>query len=1240
MVTSSSSVASMFEGPPLRQHQVFINFRGVELRNSFISHLERALQDDDINYYIDRNEVPSQSIEILFDRIDESDIALAVFSKRYSESKWCLDELERIMKNVAAKKLRVIPIFYNVTVDEVKNQKGEFGINFYNIHHGETTKMVAWKEALKSAPKKMALILTNFRSESDFIVKIVESVKEVIAIIEGREGANMLSRNISSVSSRGNASSRDIREPEATLPWYRMEQCLEQLEEKLNFDCKETQIIGIVGMPGIGKTTLAKKHLEKWKHMFVTNKNEIFEGFREKSNEHDWVKNILVDAQRKEMSKVLIILDDVSDKQQLEFLRMNREETIKKGSKIMITTRDKGSIEGLAHDTYIIPGLNDKEALELFTYHAFADHTSIEEFVEMSKKFVDYAGGNPLALEELGKEICGTDEDHWQKRLETLPHRCNENIRRNLKISYDDLTGKQKHAFLDIACFFRSEEEDYVRVLLDSYDTNSGEAAREVRDLADKFLISISAGRIEMHNILCTMGKEIDSSVENNLGKSRLWDFEDACRALLFKEGTNHARGIFLDTSKIPKGISLQKTALMEMPNLRYVKIFDSRCPRQCEVVECKVYLPEKLEFRNLNEIRYLHWLKFPLKKLPADFNPENLIDLRLPYSKITRVWKGIKGIPKLKWVDLSHSTNLIDLSALSKATSLRRLNLEDCTMLVELSGVVENMKSLAFLNLKGCTKLLSLPQMESLTSLKTLILSDCSNFKEFQVISENLEYLHLDGTAIQGLPPTIQNLGRLIVLNLKDCKKLESLPDCLDKLKALEELILSGCSMLSSFPEVNEIMENLQILLLDGTLIEDLPNLLLQCGNNSINLQRNQPRMNRLALLRRLCLRGNDKISSLQSGISQLYHLKEIDLKHCKNLESLPTLPPNLQCLDAHDCVSLKTVGTPLALLLPLTEQVPSSFIFTNCEKLEHAAKNEIISYAHNKSRLISDALNRHNKGLAFEALVSTCFPGSEVPAWFNHRASGAVLKPELPGHWSERGFVGIALCAIVSFQDYKVQNNNLMVECNCECNNSSSFNCNVGGLSEVSDEQSTIKSTHVFIRYTSWLNMNTFSEEVRKKGCLGPTEASIKFKVTDGTCEAENCEVLKCGFSLVCESDNGSWDANVDASPMVSESDHGSLDANIDASPMVSESDHGSLDTYVDASPMVSESDHGSLDAYVDASESFHGCSDAYTDAILVSESDHGFSDANIDATPVAEEVRESESRFLGNLRRSLQF
>ncbi|CAH8263358.1 unnamed protein product [Arabidopsis lyrata] len=1105
------------------QPQVFLSFRGADLRYGFIDHLKKAFMANNIRYYIDEIEPRGENLGILFQRIRESRIALVFFSNRYPESEWCLDELVEIMKNMENDTLRVIPIFFKVKPEDVRGQKKEFGVALYGEGRRRRPRMPQWEDALEAIPSNMGLVFQEQSSEADFLAKLIERVKEVEAILiseyRGREGSS---------------SSVPIRPLTciASLPPY--EQRLEQLEERFGFDPAVTQIFGIVGMTGIGKTILAQKHFDKWKKRLAIDKMLL--GIHERSKNEEGSDWVIKDDDKIFKRKSFIFLDDVSEKTQIQSLLDNLHR-VKKGSKIVITTRDKSWIGEVVHDTYVVPGLNEKEALQLFHYHAFhnQDYTPTQNITKLSKKFVDYAGGNPLALVELGKELCGKNETLWETRIETLPHCCNENIKRELKISYDKLTDQQKDAFLDIACFFRSEDEDCLKNLLASEVSHeSDEAAGVIGDLAHKFMISVSAGQIEMPDILCSLGKELGLFASaDNLRKSRLWDHNAVSKALAGKEENEDitVRGILLDVSKLKEEIAIATNKLTLMPNLRYLKIFDSSCPRQCKVVEaveCKVYVPDELELC-LKNIRYFHWLKFPSMELPPDFNPENLVDLRLPYSKIERVWDDVKDTPNLKWVDLSHSTKLIDLSALWKAESLERLNLEGCTNLELFPKDEGNMKSLAFLNLRGCTSLSFLPEMENFDCLKTLILSGCTSFEDFQVKSKNLEYLHLDGTEITDLPQTIVELQRLIVLNLKDCKMLDTLPDCLGKLKALEELILSGCSRLRSFPEIKDNMENLQILLLDGTKIRDLPKILLRCANSvdQMNLQRS-PSMSGLSLLRRLCLSRNEMIISLQSSISDLYHLKWIDLKYCTKLQSISMLPPNLQCLDAHDCTSLKTVASPLARPLA-TEQVPSSFIFTNCQKLEHAAKNEITCYGHNKGRLLSKTLNRHNKGLCFEALVATCFPGSEVPDWFGHKSSGAVLEPELPRHWSENGFVGIALCAIVSFEEQKIRNNNLQVKCICDFNNvrtsSSYFNSPVGGLSETGNEHRTIKSTHVFIGYTNWLNIKKCQEDDGKKGCF-PTKASIKFQVTDDIGEVKNCEVLKCGFSLVYET--GSWEAN----------------------------------------------------------------------------------------------------------------
>lgn len=297
---------------------------------------------------------------------------------------------------------------------------------------------------------------------------------------------------------------------------------------------------------------------------------------------------------------------------------------------------------------------------------------------------------------------------------------------------------------------------------------------------------------------------------------------------------------------------------------------------------------------------------------------------------------------PKLKWVDLSHSSELTSISSLSDVPNLLRLNLEGCTSLKELPEEMKKMKKLVFLNLRGCTSLLSLPKI-TLDSLKTLILSGCSKLRTFEVISENLETLYLNGTAIDGLPPAIGNLHRLNFLNLKDCANLATLPDCLGKLKSLQELKLSRCSKLGVFPDVKEIMESLRVLMLDGTSITEMP-------SSDIDL----------SSLRRLCLSRNDKISSLKFDMGHMFHLKWLELKFCTNLTSLPRLPPNLQCLNAHGCTSLRTVASSPDLRFS-AEQIHSTFIFTNCHEMEQGSKNDIMSYIQKKSELMSD--DRYNQ-------------------------------------------------------------------------------------------------------------------------------------------------------------------------------------------------------------------------------------------------------------------------------------
>lgn len=191
--------------------------------------------------------------------------------------------------------------------------------------------------------------------------------------------------------------------------------------------------------------------------------------------------------------------------------------------------------------------------------------------------------------------------------------------------------------------------------------------------------------------------------------------------------------------------------------------------------------------------------------------------------------------------------------------------------------------------------------------------------------------------------------------------------------------------------------------------------------------------------------------------------------------------------------------------------------------------------------------------QGFVFRALIGTCYPGYEVPPWFSHQAFASVLEPKLPPHWCDNKFLGIALCAIVSFCGYRDQNNRLLVKCTCEFENLDAacnrFSVPVGGWFEPGNEPRTVESDHVFIGYISWLNIKKRQEEEYKKGCV-PTKAKLRFQVTDGTGEEiAQCEVVKCGFGLVYEPDDEVSSATARMMKMNGESKQGEVSTIISA-------------------------------------------------------------------------------------------
>jgi hypothetical protein len=121
--SSSNSFSNIFN------YDVFLSFRGMDTRFGFIGHLYKALCDCGIRTFIDDRELErgGKIIPSLFKNIEESRIAIPVFSINYASSSFCLDELVHIIHCFKATGRLILPVFYGVDPSHVRHQTNSYG---------------------------------------------------------------------------------------------------------------------------------------------------------------------------------------------------------------------------------------------------------------------------------------------------------------------------------------------------------------------------------------------------------------------------------------------------------------------------------------------------------------------------------------------------------------------------------------------------------------------------------------------------------------------------------------------------------------------------------------------------------------------------------------------------------------------------------------------------------------------------------------------------------------------------------------------------------------------------------------------------------------------------------------------------------------------------------------------------------------------------------------------------------
>ncbi|KAL8252520.1 hypothetical protein R6Q59_036213 [Mikania micrantha] len=615
------------------KYDVFLSFRGEDTRKTFVDHLYSALKQRLINTYKDDETLPrGESIRpSLFKAIEESWIAVIIFSKNYADSSWCLDELAHIMKCEEENKLIAIPIFYDVDPSDIRKQEGVFGKAFAQQKIVNINKAQLWRKALVDAsniagwePKYIAN-----GHESKVIKEIVDTILNTLSPLNSKANEDLVG----------------------------MKTRLQYLKSGLKIGSDGVRMVGIWGVGGGGKTTLASSLYMEISCYFEG--HHLIDNIREESSKYGLKKlqeNMLSSFSKTEVKvesivqgitkikgmlsrrKVLVLLDDVNDLDQLEALAGSHD-WFGSGSRIIITTRDEHLLRTHKVDEVCnVKLLSPDEAMQLFNRHAYNEKVSIEDYETLSSRVVSYAAGLPLALKVLGSFLYDKTKDGWISTLDRLKNIPETAIVERLKISYDGLKNVEKELFLDIACLFRGSYKDDTMEFLEACDFHP-EIGIEV--LRQKALISIVDGKFDMHDLVQEMGHYIvRGEYPNNPDKhSRIWKreeirnmhFEDAKMENNKIEAVKYEDLIFTKSSY--DGSQLCKI-VSNIKKLRYLWV----SLEQPTYVEGPAFLS--------NELRYFRWKGYPARSpFPDGFQLVKLVVLKLDKSFQKEVWKGCKVI-------------------------------------------------------------------------------------------------------------------------------------------------------------------------------------------------------------------------------------------------------------------------------------------------------------------------------------------------------------------------------------------------------------------------------------------------------------------------------------------------------------------------------------------------------------------------------------------------------------------
>nr|VDD11658.1 unnamed protein product [Brassica oleracea] len=932
------------------KYDVFLTFRGEDTRHSIVSHLYAALTRRGLFTFKDdkKLEIGDRISEELRRAIQGSDFVVVVLSEKYATSRWCLMELQLIMELQREGRLSVFPVFYKVEPSSVRHQLRSFDLERYQRDPVMAKNIPMWREALNQIAGLSGMESRRCVDEATMVEKIARDISR----------RKTLMRNIDSKHIVG------------------VETHMQGLKSLLDMDSEnyEVRMIGIWGMGGIGKTTIAKCLYDQLSFQFeATYFTQDIKGIHKGHDLINLQKKLLVyntlgddislwsvEAGREEIKarlgnhKVLLVLDGVDKIEQVHALA---KETSWFGprSRIIITTRDRGLLRSCGVKTiYEVKCLDDKGSMQMFKQIAFEGRSPpCDDFEQLSLRAVRLAHGLPSAIKAYALFLRARDNslEEWEEAVCGLESATDENIMEILKLSYDGLAKKHQNVFLQVACLFNGETYQRIITLLDG---SGHERNLCIRVLAERSLISITTnGYVILHKLVEQMGRGIMLDCQNFIG-----DPEKVVAALVHGEGTEQTECISLHTCEMTCALSLKKSVFELMYKLKFFKVY-----KHVNDIESRLQVTTDDDYLCMPcNLKLFHWDAFPLTTLPLKAGSYFLVELNLRYSNLETLWNEKLDFENLKKLDVTGSKNLKQLPDLSDVKNLEELILEQCT---RLEGVPESigyykptlrrlvlsyyggpespMRVVVRRKVTQSSTTLEFPTAEVRMKLGDITIAGDVIFHFSSSCQGNAEYFSLSSSEqhspVQQAPRVISEFNKFETLNIRRFSYEEngrpvtfhSFPNLLKHSKVLD---LSGNDF-KNLPSNITILPRLRTLWLRNCgKLEELPELaqvqsltLSNCRNLRSLVKRSDSGS---YCLLELSLDNCNNVESLSDQLSQFNKLTYLDLSS----HDFETLPSSIS-----DLTSLVTLCLNNCKKLKSVEEVPPSLQFLDaqgCDSLE----------------------------------------------------------------------------------------------------------------------------------------------------------------------------------------------------------------------------------------------------------------------------------------------------------------